>query len=66
MIVPVVGVMVKAEAGESITTKECMKSAIQMPDLVRWLSKSSALCTHFQRLANIATSTLLMATDARY
>lgn len=26
------------------------------PDLIRWLSKSSEVCTHFQRIANIAIS----------
>lgn len=26
------------------------------PDLIRWLSKSSEICTHFQRIANIAIS----------
>lgn len=58
-----VGVMVRAEAKQLDTTEESVRSLgkMRMPDLVRWLSKSSVICTHFQRLADIVVSPRLSA-----
>lgn len=58
LIAHLAGVMITAEANRLNTTEESVRSSgrIRMPDLVRWLSKSSAICAHFRRLADISIS----------